>query len=63
MEGEAQEIIEMFTRWNTAEAERDGIKNAIIHVKQIIQILDNLNQNTEKYQKILKEIKEICKML
>jgi hypothetical protein len=46
----AEELIDKFTYWNTSEAEREGIKSALIAVEEIISSNLHINPfNTAVY--------------
>ena len=46
----AEELIDKFTYWNTSEAEREGIKSALIAVEEIINSNPHSNPfNTTTY--------------
>ena len=36
----AEDLIDKFTYWNTSEAEREGIKSALIAVDEILLFID-----------------------
>ena len=56
----AVELIDKFTYWNTAEAEREGIKSALSCVNEILIITYSYSGNEyEFYQEVKNEINKL----
>jgi hypothetical protein len=62
-EEEAERIIDLFRRWNTAEAERDAVKNAIIHINQILNYIEKDSLQYKYINEVSIEIEEINKVV
>lgn len=62
-EEEAERIIDLFRRWNTAEAERDAVKNAMIHINQILNYIDKYSLQYKYINEVSIEIEEINKVV
>jgi hypothetical protein len=56
----ALELVEKFTYWNTREAEREGIKSALLLVDEMINEFDSLEHYRIDYWYEVKE--EILKL-
>ena len=62
-EEEAERIIDLFRRWNTAEAERDSVKNAMIHISQILNYIDKDSLQYKYINEVRIIIEEINKVV
>ena len=56
----AEELVEKFTYWNTTQAEREGIKSALLLVDEMINEFDSLEHYRIDYWYEVKE--EILKL-
>jgi len=43
MKEKAIELVDSFTYWNTAEAEREGFKSALICIDEILKVTANVS--------------------
>lgn len=53
----AEELVEKFTYWNTTQAEREGIKSALIAVQEIIDSLQIKNYSQADQYEYWSEVK------
>lgn len=53
----AEELVEKFTYWNTTQAEREGIKSALIAVEEIIDSLQIKNYSQADQYEYWSEVK------